>query len=153
MFHSPGRPDAAADHAQFPAVVISAGPFGAADVVPSGDTGGGGGGAALVIVRVRLAETELPFCVAVTVQSRDPSSAVVKARPSTRLSAVGMTRPTGETDSTPAKADPSLIATAAVEAGVPIGLLSGSERLAGVRVTEVGTGGGGRGGGVGSGRG
>src|SRR5947209_19828770 len=85
MFHSPGRPDAAADHAQFPAVVISAGPFGAADVVPSGDTGGGGGGAALVIVRVRLAETELPFCVAVTVQSRDPSSAVVKARPSTRL--------------------------------------------------------------------
>src|SRR5207253_4054801 len=86
-------------------------------VVPSGDTGGGGGGAALVIVRVRLAETELPFCVAVTVQSRDPSSAVVKARPSTRLSAVGMTRPTGETDSTPAKADPSLIATAVVEAG------------------------------------
>src|SRR5207253_7634954 len=58
LFHSPGRPEAAADHAQFPAVVISAGPFGAADVVPSGDTGGGGGGAALVIVRVRLAETE-----------------------------------------------------------------------------------------------
>src|SRR5205085_11938342 len=61
--------------------LISAGPFGAADIVPSGDTGGGGGGAALVIVKVKLAETELPFCVAVTVQSRDPSSAVVKARP------------------------------------------------------------------------
>jgi hypothetical protein len=47
--------------------------------------------------------------------------------------------------SAPAKADPSLIATAAVDAGVPAGLLSGSETLAGVRVTEVGTGGGGGG--------
>src|SRR5437667_9403195 len=95
MFHSPGRPDAAADHAQFPAVVISAGPFGAADVVPSGDTGGGGGGAALVIVRVRLAETELPFCVAVTVQSRDPSSAVRSEERRAGKDGGGRTTPTG----------------------------------------------------------
>jgi hypothetical protein len=43
--------------------------------------------------------------------------------------------------SVPAKADPSLVATATVDTAVPTGLLSGSETLAGVRVTEVGTGG------------
>src|SRR5207253_4142278 len=57
-FHSPGRPDAAADHAQFPAVVISAGPFGAADVVPSGDTEIGRASCRERVDMVGVAETE-----------------------------------------------------------------------------------------------
>src|SRR5947199_353082 len=57
----------------------------------------------------------------------------------------GAPKPTG-----PTNGGQSLIVTAAVEAGVQAGLLSGSERLAGVRVTEVGTGAGGGGVGVGS---
>src|SRR5205807_4855562 len=100
----------------------------------------GCGCAALVIVRVSLAQSELHSRLQGAWRSHEPSSDLVKARPSTRLSAVGMTRPTGETDSTPAKADPSLIATAAVEAGVPIGLSRSEERRVGKGWSSGGTG-------------
>jgi hypothetical protein len=74
-----------------------------------------------------------------------PSSAAVKVRVNAAVDPASATMSLAPIVSAPAKADPSLIVTAAVDAGVPTGLLSGSERLAGVSVTEVGTGGGGGG--------
>jgi hypothetical protein len=106
------------------------------EVVQSGDIwvgggGGGGGGEARVTVNVNLAETATPFCVAVTVISREPSSAVDNARLSTRSRPAGITRPSGETESNPLKAEPSLIWTAAVAIFALAMALSGTETDAG----------------------
>ena len=81
------------------------------------------------------------FSVAVMRKLCAPSSAAVKARVNATVDPESATMLLTPIVSVPAKADPSLVATATVDTGVPTGLLSGTETLAGVRVTEVGTGG------------
>src|ERR1700730_18423429 len=95
---------------------------------------------AAVKLSIHVALAITAFSVEVIRKLCAPLSAAVKARVNAtvdRESAIMLLAPIV---SVPAKADPSLIATATVDTGVPAGLLSGSETLAGVRVTEVGTG-------------
>jgi hypothetical protein len=98
-------------------------------------TVGATGGATL---SVRVAGTEPPFCVAVTVNVCDPSSAEVRARDSARFDP---TMPVGLIEIVPEKVEPSLMTTALEHTEVPSGELSGRDTVDGVRVIEVGTGG------------
>jgi hypothetical protein len=100
-----------------------------------------GGDAAAVTLSTSVALAVPAFSVAVIRKLCAPSSAAVKARANATVDPESATMVLTPILSVPAKTDPSLVATATVDTGVPTGLLSGRETLAGVRVTEVGTGG------------
>src|SRR5256885_344661 len=87
-------------------------------------------------------ETVTPFWVAVTAHRREPSSAEVRRRASTRLLPETVTVPAGLAARVPANTDPSDIATEMAATVVPTAALSGRDAALGVNMTPLGVGGG-----------